>query len=240
VRSRDFNLYGQLQFDHLELHDDVGASAIRTDRHMDNGTLNLLGDARDELLGGGIDTWSVGWTGGHLGFEDAPAQLADARSARTEGGFSKWNVNFARLQHVSASNTLYLALSGQKAQGNLDTAEKMTLGGPYTVRAYEMGALSGDTGFLATLELRHDLFAAANSQWQAIAFIDSAHITVNQTTWAPGNNNANLSGAGAALDWTGPWRWHARVSVAAPIGARPDLIGSTTSTRVWGEIGKSF
>jgi len=240
VRSRDFNLYGQLQFDHLELHDDVGASAIRTDRHMDNGTLNLLGDARDELLGGGIDTWSVGWTDGHLGFEDAPAQLADARSARTEGGFSKWNVNFARLQHVSASNTLYLALSGQKAQGNLDTAEKMTLGGPYTVRAYEMGALSGDTGFLATLELRHDLFAAANSQWQAIAFIDSAHITVNQTTWAPGNNNANLSGAGAALDWTGPWRWHARVSVAAPIGARPDLIGSTTSTRVWGEIGKSF
>jgi hemolysin activation/secretion protein len=240
VRSRDFNLYGQLQFDHLELHDDIGASAIRTDRHLDNGTLNLLGDARDEFLGGGIDTWNLGFTGGHLGFEDASAQLADAHSARTAGEFSKWNVSFARLQHVSASDTVYLALSGQKAQGNLDTAEKMTLGGPYTVRAYEMGALSGDTGFLATLELRHDLFAAAGSQWQAIAFIDSAHITVNQTTWVPGSNNATLSGTGAGLDWTGPYRWHARISVATPIGPTPQLVGSTTSTRVWGEIGKSF
>jgi hemolysin activation/secretion protein len=240
VRSRDFNLYGQLQFDHLELHDDIGATAIRTDRRLDNGTLNLLGDARDEFLGGGIDTWSLGWTGGHLGFEDAPAQLADAGSARTEGGFSKWNASFARLQHVSASDSVYLALSGQKAQGNLDTAEKMTLGGPYTVRAYEMGVLSGDTGFLATLELRHQLFAAANSQWQAVAFIDASHITVNQTTWVPGSNNATLSGAGAALDWTGPYRWHARVSIAAPIGPTPELVGSTTSTRVWGEIGKSF
>ena len=240
VRSRDFNLYGQLQFDHLELHDDIGASAIRTDRHLDNGTLNLLGDARDEFLGGGIDTWNLGFTGGRLGFEDAPAQLADAHSARTAGTFSKWNVSFARLQHISASNTVYLALSGQKAQGNLDTAEKMTLGGPFTVRAYEMGALSGDTGFLATLELRHDLFAAVRSQWQAIAFIDSAHISVNQTTWVPGSNNATLSGAGAGLDWTGPYRWHARVSIATPIGPTPQLVGSTTSTRVWGEIGKSF
>jgi hemolysin activation/secretion protein len=240
VRSRDFNLYGQLQFDHLELHDDIGASATRTDRHLDNGTLNLLGDARDEFLGGGVDTWSLGWTGGHLGFEDAPAQLTDAHSARTEGGFEKWNVSFARLQHVSAGNAVYLALSGQKALGNLDTAEKMTLGGPYTVRAYEMGALSGDTGFLATLELRHDLFVAVHSQWQAIAFIDTSHITVNQTTWVAGSNNATLIGAGAALDWTGPYRWHARVSVAAPIGATPELVGSTTSTRVWGEIGKSF
>jgi len=240
VRSRDFNLYGQLQYDHLELHDDLGASAIRTDRHLDNGTLNLLGDARDEFLGGGINTWSFGWTGGQLGFEDAPAQLADAHSARTEGGFTKWNANFARLQRISASDTVYLALSGQKAQGNLDSAEKMTLGGPYTVRAYEMGALSGDTGFLATLELRHDLFAVAHSQWQAIAFIDSAHIAVNQATWVAGSNNATLSGAGAALDWTGPYRWHARVSVAAPIGPTPELVGSRTSTRVWGEIGKSF
>jgi hemolysin activation/secretion protein len=40
----------------------------------------------------------------------------------------------------------------------------MTLDGPYAVRAYEMGALSSDTGVLATLKLRHDLFALAHSQ----------------------------------------------------------------------------
>ena len=240
VRSRYFNLYGQLQFDHLALHDDLGSSAIRTHRHLNNGTVNLLGDARDGFLSGGVDTWSLGWTGGRLGFDDAQAQFADAHSVRTEGRFSKWNASFARLQRLSATNTLYLALSGQLTSGNLDSAEKMSLGGPYTVRAYEMGAISGDTGYLATLELRHELLAAINSRLQAIAFIDSAHVTVNETPWVAGSNSATLRGAGAGLDWSGPYLWHARVYVATPIGPTPVLIGRTTSTRIWAEMGKSL
>jgi hemolysin activation/secretion protein len=100
----------------------------------------------------------------------------------------------------------------------------------------KMGALSGDTGFLVALELRDDLFALAHSQWQAIAFIDSAHIAGNQITFVPGINNATLNGAGAALDWTGPFRC---TDSGMPIGAIPELVGSTTSARVWGEIGKS-
>jgi hemolysin activation/secretion protein len=135
---------------------------------------------------------------------------------------------------------LYLAFSGQWADGNLDSAEKMNIGGPYTVRAYEMGAISADTGHLETIEFRHDLFLTPNSQWQAVGFIDSAHVTINRTTWVSGVNSATLSGVGAGLDWTGPHQWHARVYVATPIGPTPVLVGSTTSTRVWAEVGKSF
>jgi hemolysin activation/secretion protein len=240
VRSRDFNLYGQLQFDRQELHDDLGTAAIRTNRHLDDFTLSLLGDARDAFLSGGINTWNLGWTGGWLGFEDSSAQLADAHSARTEGRFSKWSASFARLQRLGARDTLFVAMSGQLTSGNLDSAERMNLGGPYTVRAYDMGAIAGDTGFLGTIELRHDLLATLHAQLQAIVFVDSAHITVNQTTWVAGSNNATLSGAGAGLQLSGPDGWHSRIHVATPFGATPTLIDRTKSTRVWAEIGKNF
>jgi hemolysin activation/secretion protein len=240
VRSRDFNLYAQVQYDRTDLHDDIGASSIRTDRHLDNWTLSVTGDARDGFLSGGVSTWSTGWTTGSVGFDNAQAQLADAGSARTEGGFSRWNASFARLQRLSATNSLYLAFSGQWADGNLDSAEKMNIGGPYTVRAYEMGAISADTGHLETIEFRHDLILTPNSQWQAVAFVDTAHVTINRTTWVSGINSATLSGAGAGLDWTGPHQFHARIYVATPIGPTPILVGSTASTRVWAEIGKNF
>lgn len=66
-----------------------------------------------------------------------------------------------------------------------------------------MGAVSGDSRALATAELRHDLGSAWNGRWQAVAFVDSAHVEVNKTVWVAGTNSA-LSGAGVGLNWAGP------------------------------------
>ena len=77
------------------------------------------------------------------------AQQNDALTAKTQGSFSKWTANAFRLQSLSASNALYVTVSAQWASGNLDPSEKMVAGGPYTVRAYDMGVESGDTGILA-------------------------------------------------------------------------------------------
>jgi hemolysin activation/secretion protein len=73
------------------------------------------------------------------------AQL-DAATAQTRGAFSKWNVNASPLQRLGARTTLHLHAGGQGANTSLDSAEKMTVDGPYTVRAYDIGAVSGDTG----------------------------------------------------------------------------------------------
>src|SRR5208283_1596594 len=70
VRSVDFDLYGQLQFDRKNLRDDYGVSGIRTDRHLDNWSASLSGDKRDALLSGGLNTWSLGLTSGYVGFDD--------------------------------------------------------------------------------------------------------------------------------------------------------------------------
>ena len=240
VRSKTVNVYAQLQYDDKRLRDRVGVTDTRTDRSLGNWVLTLNGDVRDDVLAGGVSVWNVAWTAGHTGFDDAAAGLADAASARTRGGFSKWNVNASRIQNLGRHDTLFLNAAAQWADSNLDSAEKMTVGGPYTVRAYDVGAVSSDTGYFASAELRHDFGATAAGRWQAAAFVEGAHVKINHRPWAAADNTASLSGAGLGLIWDGPDAWRASLSVATPIGAKPALLASTSSVRTWLIANKAF
>jgi len=240
VRSRDVNLYGQVQYDWRQLRDNIDASAIQTYRHLGSWTMSLNGDMRDTLLSGGMNVWNVGWTSGQVNFDNAAAQFADAATTKTQGSFSKWNANFVRLQGLSPKSALYFAFAGQWANTNLDSAAKMSVGGPYSVRAYDIGAISGDTGYLGTAEFRYDLGSAWAGQWKAVTFVDSAHVTVNKNVWVAGDNSATLSGAGVGLSWAGPKQWNASAYLATRLGSTPVLVASTASTRAWVEISKGI
>ena len=239
MRSEAVNLYAQIQYDSLRLRDEIGASDIQTNRHLNDFTASLTGDARDALWAGGVSTWDLGVSGGNVGFDNDAAQAADAASARTRGDFTKVNLNLARLQKLGASNGLYLSFAGQWTGDNLDSSQKMIGGGPYTVRSYDLGVVSGDTGYLGTAEFQHDL-GAWFGQWQAASFIDSEHIVVNKTPWVAGPNSANLSGAGLGLNWAGPYQFSGRAYVAARIGGVSAVVPDSSSVRVWIELTKLF
>lgn len=236
VRGRDANLYGQIQYDKLQLRDRIDILSTKTDRHLDNWTLSLTGDAQDALLSGGVNTWNLGWTAGRVGFANTTAQLLDADTAATQGGFSKLNANFARYQSLGPKDGLYLAFDGQLASTNLDSSQKMSVGGPNSVRAYDAGAVSGDNGYFVSAEYRHSL----GQGWQAVAFVDSASVTINKNTWTASENTASLNGVGLGLNWTGPDQWNARAYVAKPIGSMPVTAGTEKSARVWLETRKGF
>jgi hemolysin activation/secretion protein len=240
LRSRDVNLFGQLQFDVLQLRDHIDAIDIKTDRSLNNWTLSLTGEARDAFLSGGINTWNLGWSSGRVSFDNEDAQVNDAGTAITQGGFNKLNAHLARLQSLSPKNSLYLAFSGQWASGNLDASQKMNVGGPSTVRSYVAGALSGDTGYLATAELRHALSTNWGGQWQAVAFVDTARVTVNKKTWVAGMNSATLSGSGVGINWAGLKQWRAKAYISKRIGVAPELVASSEPIRTWVEISKGF
>ncbi|WP_348067561.1 ShlB/FhaC/HecB family hemolysin secretion/activation protein [Polaromonas sp.] len=240
VRTADANLYGQLQYDRTQLRERIDLIEMKTDRHIDNWTASLAGDWRDTLMSGSINTWSLGWTAGQVGFDDAAAQLDDAATARTQGAFSKVNLGFARLQRLGPRGTLYFSMAGQWASTNLDSSQKMAVGGPHSVRAYDVGALSGDQGYRASIEMRYDLGQAGGGKLQGLAFWDGAHLTVNQRPWVVGANSATLSGAGIGLDWTGLNQWRARAYLAVPLGSEPELVRATHSKRVWTEVGYRF
>jgi hemolysin activation/secretion protein len=240
MRNRDINVYGQIQYDHKQLDDHIDTASIRTDRHLDNLTASLAGDLHDSVLSGSISTWNVGWTVGRVDFDDDTARQVDAATANARGSFSKWTANFFRLQSLSARDALYLTLSGQWANSDLDPAEKMVAGGPYTVRAYDIGAESGDTGILGSAEFRHELVQVKSGPLQAVAFFDAERVTVNHTAWIAGTNGVTLRGAGLGLKWAGIDQWRGRIYVAVPIGRTPELIGTNNSVHAWLEIGKGF
>jgi hemolysin activation/secretion protein len=241
VRSRNSNLYGQIQYDQKQLRDHIDVIVIRTDRHLENWTASLSGDMRDTFLSGSINTGSLGWTSGLVGFDDGEAQLADFVTAKTQGRFSKWNAAFSSLQALSTKTELYISFLGQWANTNLDSAEKMVAGGSSTVRAYDSGVVSGDVGYLGTAEFRQVIGQDGKGRWQAIAFVDSEHIKVNKNPWSNGVNSTTLSGGGLGLAWLGSNQWSAKAYVGKPIGSTPSLVGTNRpSIRSWIEIGMGF
>ena len=238
VRRRDVNVYGQIQYDGLKLRD-FYASAIQNDRGLANRTLTLLGDMRDDWLAGvGVNSWSLNWSSGKVAFDNSAAQLADATTAKTQGSFSKWNASFVRLQSITPDALLYVTSSTQWARSNLDSSQRMSIGGPYTVRAYDIGAMSGDKGYFWSAEYRHNLGQAAAGQWQAVAFMESAYVTVNASPWPgmKGENSGTLNGIGLGLNWTGSSQWSVKAYVAKPVGAPVALAGSARSPRAWLEL----
>lgn len=239
-RTRAINVYGQVQFDQLELRDHIDTMAIQTDRQLDNLRFSVAGDARDVLVTGGITVWRLDWTTGRVAFDNGAAAFADAATAGTNGGFSKLTASLGHLQKLSPTDALYLAFTTQWADANLDSSEKMIAGGPYTVRAYDIGTVSGDTGVFGSAEFRHDLGAAWRSQWQAVAFLDCAHVKINRSTWVAGTNHATLSGVGVGLNWSGPSQWSGKSSLAVPIGPTPTLAPGRASARFWIEISRGF
>jgi hemolysin activation/secretion protein len=242
VRRRNVNLYAAIQYDLLELRDRIDTGAIKTDRHLENGAVSLTGDVRDVLLAGAVSVWNVSWMWGRVAFDDGAAQSLDSLTTRTQGRFSKWNASLSRLQGLTPRNSLYLAISGQWTKHNLDASQKMIAGGPFTVRGYDVGAVAADSGYLGTVELRHDLVFtwASQVQYQLVAFVDSAQVTLNETVWVAGANSATLSGAGLGINLAGSNQWRARFYVATRLGSTPALLASDASTRAWGEISKGF
>ncbi|WP_367847778.1 ShlB/FhaC/HecB family hemolysin secretion/activation protein [Rhodoferax sp. WC2427] len=240
LRSRQTNLSVQLQYEHLQLRDRVDTIASQTDRHLDHWTASLSGDTRDAVVAGSVNTWSVSASGGRLGYDSAAAAQLDAASASTQGAYAKLNASLVHWQGLGPQGTLYLAYSGQWAHTNLDASQKQAVGGPASVRAYAVGALSGDNVQLLTAEYRHALGTLLQGQTQLIAFADAARVEVNKTTWVAGANRATLSGAGVGLNWYGPQQWSVKASVATALDPQSTLVANTSATRGWLEVSKQF
>jgi hemolysin activation/secretion protein len=239
VRRSNANLSAALTIDRTTLRDRVDVSSIATDRTMHNANLSVHGDLVDGWAGGGLTTADAGVLTGRVGFDKPAAQLGDAASAQTEGGFTKWTLNVSRVQSVGASGSLHLSARAQRASCNLDASQKLSVGGPSGVRGYDSGAAPGDEGEIFSAEYRHTMRLSAPGLWQATVFADTARVRINAKPFAAGSNHLRLSGAGVGLNW-GLDAWQARLAVAMPVGAVPSTMDATRTTRGWIDISRQF
>jgi len=237
VRSRDYNLYAQLGYTDKRLEDRIDEQDTFTRRSADVWTLGLSGDKRDQLWGGGINSFALTVSSGRLTIDGGmyygiiPAQVWDDEGARTAGRFTKTNLYFNRLQHVNDRMNLLLSFSGQLASKNLDSAEKMYLGGAYGVRAYPQGEASGDQGYLLNAELRYQ---TKNPYLQLAAFFDYGHITINKNSWSlAGGNSRSLSGAGIGAIYSKNKDYYLRLDYAWKLGSEDAVADTDKSGRFW-------
>lgn len=220
IRQADRNLSASLGYEHRRYNDNMLGQPLR--RHKLNAlTAGLNGDIRDSLGAGGITWGRIQITTGNLNIRNiAGDKTADAATAKTHGSYTKLAWNLGRLQALAPTWQIQASASGQWANGNLASSERMTLGGPNQIRAYPVNEASGDQGILIQLELQKS-FAHG---WQAIAFYDAGQIQQHKNPWANWNagssqpNRYTLQGAGLGVNWRST-DWIMNASVAAPIGS---------------------
>ena len=246
VRGFRTNVLARAQLDAMNLRDQVAASDTKTLRQMHKQNVEISGDSNVAWLGNANHNFAAALHFGQLGFDDAQAQAADSAAAKTEGKFSYVTLRLNRNQALSSAASLYLVWSGQWAGGNLDASQKFSLGGPNSVRAYESGAISGDNGQLATIELRYALPALAAlpslGQWQAVLFADYGQLKINQNPWSAASNEASLGGVGLGLNWQSPAGWRAKLSLATTTGDQPSQLANANAARssAWVELRRDF
>ncbi len=243
IRSRAANLYAVGSLDAKFLRDEIGLVSQVSDKTIRGVTVGLRGDSRDGFGGGGWNTGSLSWTSGGLDIESPLERAADAASARSQGGFNKLQYAVSRLQTVRGPLSVYGAVRGQIATDNLDSSEKMELGGAYGVRAYPEGEAYGDQGYVATLEARWMLNAWTRplpGQLQLIAFVDAGEVDFAKDPWFAGPNHARRSGGGLGVNWFGPDNLSARVAYARRFNDQVSTSGPDHKGRVWFQIVKLF
>ncbi len=234
-RSRQANASLQLSYDAKAFQDRQGATSTANDKRAKVWTGSIVGDHRDAWRGGGFDQYSASVTQGRL---DAPLTEAHA-----DGRYTKLALSASRLQSLTPQTSVQISLSAQVASKNLDSSEKMELGGAQAVRAYPQGEAYGDQGYVVSLEgrtLLPRLFERQSGQLQLVGFVDTGTVYVNKNRWDASDNRRTLSGVGIGVNWMGDHDVVVKAYCARKVGAAVANSAPDASTRFWIQAVKYF
>ncbi|MEN6413075.1 MAG: ShlB/FhaC/HecB family hemolysin secretion/activation protein [Veillonellales bacterium] len=233
-RSREANLYGQFGYVQKKLRDSVGGTG--TDKSSHAWVVSLNGDSFDAWGGGGNNTYSLAYSYGQHHIDSDSARANDAKTAQTTGTFGKWNMTASRHQYLNEHLSLVTFLSGQLASKNLDSSEKMSLGGAYGVRAYPQGEASGDNALLFNGELHWTVPMKDKKAelLQLVGFIDIGRAVLNKNTWPNSGPNARtLKGAGVGAVWNNPGILTIKAYYAWKLNSSPSTSDTDKNGRLW-------
>lgn len=245
VRSRNLNLFVLGSVEHKEFEDrrEIG---LNTRKRSDDVQLGIVGDFRDNMLSGGVNTYELSALHGRLTYQQGFVP------ADTPPEYQKVVAGYSRLQNlVSNRLLLYVRYKGQRAFQNLDTTERFSLGGPSGVRAFAPGEGTGDEGDLFTAELRFlpldSWFGRASREMVLSAFYDVGHATFRHDPSLPSlnalpgsPNSATFSGAGIGAIWDRPQSFGLRLNLAWPLTGEGTSDPSKKMPRAFAVMTKYF
>lgn len=204
VRSRNLNLFALVGYDKKEFTDRRSLAGLETVKELDSYRVSVSGDARDSMLGGGLNFFSLAIEESDVTYPaGVPFGLDDERKA------TRVNYSLGRLQSVVPGQLMLWGFArGQHALDNLDSSEQCSLGGATAVRAFAQGETSGDSCDLLTLEVRYlpsaSWLGSSAREMSLNFFYDQGRVRFRKDASArPAgfDNHAELAGYGLALAW---------------------------------------
>lgn len=233
IRSRARNLFGKVGWQEKRLDDrKPGPDDGKRIRSL---YIGLAYEQRDNLLGGGYTSTDLTGFFGDLSFDSERQRTEDA-ARQTHGHFEHWNYTVSRLNALAGKLNLFFGITGQFADKNLDSAEKVALGGPRAVRAYAPSEATVDEGHVANLELRYSIQPDLSVQ----GFYDWGWGRFNRRpSPSDKDNDVSLRGYGLGAFWSTPNGFALRTSVAWRATAH-GTADADRMPRLYVQITKSF
>lgn len=236
LRSPSKNLFLMLSAETKRFDNQANGATISRYR-VAGATASLNGNLLD--AGGATTTLMLALTQGKVDLDGTADRDDEQAGGGLAGHYQKLRYALSRQQHITPDVALLVAVSGQAASKNLDSSEKIYLGGPAAVRAYPSGEAGGSAGQLLKLEMRLRMPYGLG----ATGFFDWGHVQLNRDNPLEGGaarNSYALKGAGLALAWMPVSGLHINASWARRIGANPNALaggndsdGSLVKDRVW-------
>lgn len=239
LRSRNVNVFGLLNYENKRFDD--RESGLSSRKRSDDFVAGLLGDFRDNLFNGALNTYELSWLQGRIRFD-----ANDSSTAGLNDTFAKANLGYSRLQNlVSSRLQFYMRYQGQIATTTLDATERFAIGGPTVVRAYAPGEAAADTGHVVTAELRflppESWFGRLSQELMFSTFYDWGHARTgaNTATLAPASRSI-LSGYGLGVVWDRPADFALRLNLAWRASGESLSDGTSHQPRANAVVTKNF
>lgn len=242
IRSSQRNLRLQLGAERRELEDRIGAFDLVNKKNMRVAQWGVSGDLRDSTLAGAATGFQILATHGELDLRTPTLEVSDAATARTEGRYSKLALSASRLQALTSRWRASLLYTGQVAFDNLDSSEKLSVGGLAGVRAYPLGEAPGDHAHVLQAELRYHTINVFGGQLVPVVFADWARSRINHELWSgfTGPNKRRLSGYGLGAEYAFAGTTFVRGWYARKHGDEPATADVDRKDRLWLQAGALF
>ena len=238
IRSQLFNLNTSIAYARKRF-ENFAANQLDSNYKVSAATVSVSGNQIDNWGNGGVTNAAIQFTSGNVDRTNSADYSRDqaATGLKTDGNYSKLNLSLSRLHTITSDLIFFATATHQAASKNLDSSEKIYLGGANGVRAYPSSEAGGSEGNTFTAELRQRL----GPQWLLTGFYDYGRVTTNKNNNNAANPNSyNLQGYGASVAWLGMQNVEIKATLSQRMGNNPaaksngnDSDGTKKVTRVW-------
>ena len=247
LRSRLLNITSRYGVTYKDISDEV--SSFNLDNHRGIGAieLGLFGDWRNTGFNG-FNQLGLNLKLADVNFKNTLAKNLDSTGANTAGNFIKYNLFASHLQPITTDFNLRLMGEYQGTSKNLDSSEKLSVGGANRWREFADIPTSADRGLIVGAEVRRAMLpiaALANAptflqtmEMSPYVFYDYSRGNINHNALTS-DNHVRSSHYGIGVDAILAKKWILDLT-ASHQNSRIDGLASEAETRAWVQVQMEF